>query len=378
MDHRQNNDQDNSEKRNRMKWFPIMIGIAIVLSAVLITGIYNAPVNRLRRQLDLGNKYLEEQQYEQAAVAFRAIIEIDPKCEEAYRGLADAYLAMEDYESAMDILQQGINQTGSEELAAYLEEIKETYARIQEEAAAREREEAEAIAEAEKAREQEELLNRVAIRTINRRFGSETIEAAEVFEENAEGETINVISYSNYPDRVIREEDEMSGAGGAVSKEDYEYYDCEYDAEDRIVKEYCYDGYMANIYEYDSEGRMVKASYASELNGPIEGYTTYEYDADGRLLREASMDSEGDVISESQKEYDAQGRLVRKSSYYGGEIADEETYFWECENDSGEFQTIYLQEYEYLTEWGSMERKLVRETFYDKEGEIIKENLYET
>lgn len=95
-----------------------------------------------------------------------------------------------------------------------------------------------------------------------------------------------------------------------------------------------------------------RASYASELNGPIEGYTTYEYDADGRL--------------------------VRKSSYYGGEIADEETYFWECENDSGEFQTIYLQEYEYLTEWGSMERKLVRETFYDKEGEIIKENLYET
>lgn len=95
-----------------------------------------------------------------------------------------------------------------------------------------------------------------------------------------------------------------------------------------------------------------RASYASELNGSIEGYTAYEYDADGRL--------------------------VRKSSYYGGEIADEETYFWECENDSGEFQTIYLQEYEYLTEWGSMERKLVRETFYDKEGEIIKENLYET
>lgn len=99
-------------------------------------------------------------------------------------------------------------------------------------------------------------------------------------------------------------------------------------------------------------GKRISGNLASVLCIRTEGYTTYEYDADGRL--------------------------VRKSSYYGGEIADEETYFWECENDSGEFQTIYLQEYEYLTEWGSMERKLVRETFYDKEGEIIKENLYET
>lgn len=359
--------------RNNQK-LAIITGVAIIVICtivfVLLTG-RESPTKKVAELLDLGNKYLTEQDYEQAVVVFREVIDIDPRCEEAYRGLADVYVAMGDYESAIDILQQGIVQTNSEELSVYLEEIRETYARMQEEAAAREKEEAEAAAAAEKAREQEELLSRVAIRTINRRFGSSTIEVAEVIEENARGETINVIAYSNYQDRVIREE-----GGGAGGSSDDEYYDCEYDAEGRIVKEYRYDGYMATIYEYDSDGRMVKQAYAPEPDAPIEGYTTYEYDADGKLLRQASMDSGDFVTWEGQYEYDTQGRLVRETVYNGGEISSENTYSWEYKNESGESQTIYLQEYEYLTEWGSMERKLVRETFYGESGEVLMENLY--
>lgn len=367
-------------KENRKKK-AIIAGIIIIVICivvfVLMTG-KNSAIRKVTELLDLGNKYLTEQDYEQAVVSFQKVIEIDPKCEEAYRGLADVYVAMNDYESAIDILQQGAAQTNSEELKAYLEEIREVYARIQEEAAEREKEKAKETAAAEKEREQEELLSRVAIRTINRRFTASTIESAEVFEENVRGDTIKVIAYSNFPNKVIREENEMAGAAGVSDqeREEYEYYDCEYDVDGRIVKEYCYDGYMESIYEYDSDGRMVKVSYASELDGPIEGYTTYEYDANGKLLGEASMDSEGFIIRESQNEYDTQGRLVRHSSYHNGELLSEETYSWECENESGEIQTIYLQEYEYLTEWESLERKLVRETFYDEGGKIIKENLY--
>ena len=365
-------------KENQKKKTVIAVAAVIVISAivfVLIAG-GNSSAKRIAELLDLGNKYLTEQDYEEAVAAFQEAIEIEPKCEEAYLGLADVYIAMDDYESAIDILQQGIEQTGSEELAAYLEEIKEDYARIQEEAAAREREEAETAAEAERAKEQEEMLSRVAIRTINRRFGSSTNEVAEVFEENVRGETINIIYYSNYQDRVIWEEDEMMGAGGTSDEEEDEYYDCEYDADGRIVKEYRYDGYMAVIYEYDSDGRMVKQAYAPDPDAPIEGYTTYEYDTDGKLLRQASMDSEDIVTSESQYEYDTQGRLVRETFYIGDEISNEETYSWEYINESGESKTIYLQEYEYLTEWGSMESKLVRETFYDESGEVLMENLY--
>lgn len=88
------------------------------------------------------------------------------------------------------------------------------------------------------------------------------------------------------------------------------------------------------------------------------------------------MDSGDFVTWEGQYEYDTQGRLVRETFYNGGETSSENTYSWEYKNESGESQTIYLQEYEYLTEWGSMERKLVRETFYGESGEVLMENLY--
>lgn len=117
--------------------------IVICIAVFVFMSGRDSSAKKIAELLDLGNKYLTEQDYEQAVVTYKEIIEIDPKCEEAYRRLADAYVAMDDYESAMDILQQGIAQTGSEELAAYLEEIKEAYALMQEETAL-EKEETEA------------------------------------------------------------------------------------------------------------------------------------------------------------------------------------------------------------------------------------------
>ena len=72
----------------------IMIGAAAVVAVAILVGlgIYNAPANRLNRQLDLGQKYLEEQNYEQAIVAFNQAIEIDDRCLEAYAGGIEAYL----------------------------------------------------------------------------------------------------------------------------------------------------------------------------------------------------------------------------------------------------------------------------------------------
>ena len=43
--------------------------IVLVIALAAGTGVYHMPSNRLQRQLDLGNRYLEEQNYEEA---FRA------------------------------------------------------------------------------------------------------------------------------------------------------------------------------------------------------------------------------------------------------------------------------------------------------------------
>ncbi len=89
----------------------IAIGIVVAIAILIGLGIYNSPVNRLKRQLDLGQKYLEEQNYEQAVIAFNKAIEIDDRCLEAYVGGIEAYLQMGNteeltvfYESALEVV----------------------------------------------------------------------------------------------------------------------------------------------------------------------------------------------------------------------------------------------------------------------------------
>ena len=65
-----------------------------------------------QEQYDLGLRYLEEGNYEEAILAFTAAIEIAPKQAEAYIKTAEAYVALEDYNNAWDILEKGYIATG--------------------------------------------------------------------------------------------------------------------------------------------------------------------------------------------------------------------------------------------------------------------------
>lgn len=69
-----------------------------------------------QEQYDLGVRYLSEGNYEEAILAFTAAIEIDPKVEDSYRSIAEAYLAQDDIDSAIEILRRGYQATGSEQL----------------------------------------------------------------------------------------------------------------------------------------------------------------------------------------------------------------------------------------------------------------------
>ena len=83
--------------KKRILPFLIVAAVALIALAVGI-GIYNTPANRLQRQLELGNRYLEEQQYEEAIVAFEKAISIDDRCLEAYVGGIKAYQGLGDTE----------------------------------------------------------------------------------------------------------------------------------------------------------------------------------------------------------------------------------------------------------------------------------------
>ena len=69
-----------------------MLGIVLLLVAGTITGCGKSVDKQIAEQLDLGNKYLTEADYEQAIVAFNKVIKLDEKNTAGYVGLMEAQL----------------------------------------------------------------------------------------------------------------------------------------------------------------------------------------------------------------------------------------------------------------------------------------------
>ena len=77
-----------------------------------------------QEQYDLGIRYLSEGNYEEAIIAFTAAIQIDPKAKDAYLGMAEAYVSMDDIDQAIETLLWALDEIGEDpELIALLEEL---------------------------------------------------------------------------------------------------------------------------------------------------------------------------------------------------------------------------------------------------------------
>ena len=72
----------------------------------LLAGCQKSAAEQLREQLELGQNYLLEMNYEEAVVAFSKAIELDPKSLEAYEGLTNVYIAQGQYDEAYEVLTQ--------------------------------------------------------------------------------------------------------------------------------------------------------------------------------------------------------------------------------------------------------------------------------
>ena len=76
-------------KKNYMNKKLSKIIINLLLVICLCACVSNA--QKIQKQLEIGNKFLVDLDYEQAILAFNKVIEIDPKNTDAYLGLGDAY-----------------------------------------------------------------------------------------------------------------------------------------------------------------------------------------------------------------------------------------------------------------------------------------------
>ncbi len=108
--------QSGPEKRkmNKKKMLGILAAVVAVLIALAVgLGIYNTPENRLARQLDLGARYLEEQNYAEAVLAFEKAIQIDERCMSAYDNGIQAYLYLDEPENLRTFYEKALEAARS-------------------------------------------------------------------------------------------------------------------------------------------------------------------------------------------------------------------------------------------------------------------------
>lgn len=106
---------------SRSKSQKILDGILVVLlvAVLLLVCLRQTPAARLSRQLELGQRYLNELDYEAAVLHFTNAIRIDDRSEPAYLGRAEAYLGLEEYQLAVDDYTVVIEQLNPESADAY-------------------------------------------------------------------------------------------------------------------------------------------------------------------------------------------------------------------------------------------------------------------
>ncbi|WP_417084271.1 tetratricopeptide repeat protein [Evtepia gabavorous] len=104
-----------------MKKMIVSLAVFLFCAVFLLSGCDKEPT--WQEFYDAGIQASEEENYEEAIVAFEEAIALDASRPEAYAALADVYLAKEDLEQALEVLQRGVEATNDETLKARVEEI---------------------------------------------------------------------------------------------------------------------------------------------------------------------------------------------------------------------------------------------------------------
>ena len=174
----------------KKKIIAAIIGVeAVIIAAAVGFMVYiNSDTAKINRQLELAQRYLLEEDYDQAIAAFETVIEIDPRNEEAYLGIAEVYTAQNDIENAVKILERGSKRTDSAEVGKMLKkqtEEMEQRAQMAQKAAEADAAAAQAAANASQmsAKEQEARTLLEELKNMNPGYASEAQKAR--FEELA-------------------------------------------------------------------------------------------------------------------------------------------------------------------------------------------------
>lgn len=258
-----------------------------------------------QERYDLGIRYLSDGNYEEAIIAFTAAIEIDPMKPDAYLNQANAYIGMNDFDSARDILEKGYDLTKSQMLKDKLDEI-----------------------------ESGTVLDYWGNVRMNSHFDeSGNLQWYHIYEYNGK-QTVSVTTYdpsdvqTAYWDGFLYNDQGLptrwmvyaADDGHVIGYDDYSYdengreissesYSLDGTLNGRFEFTYTEDGKESRVYSYAPDGTasgywenvydgdQLVAMYNYDANGKQWGYTEYRYDENGNLVEMIDYDADGNVQS---------------------------------------------------------------------------------
>lgn len=260
------------DKSRRKGLLFAVIGAALILLAAIIICVivFGDSGKKLQEQLDLGTKYLEEMDYEQAQAAFQAALEIEPKNADAYLGIVEVYIRTNKFESALECAKEGYEVTGDERLREKID----------------------------------------------------MIESGDIFASN--GWRMKMCGYDGDGNLVFWHEYTYNLQGQKESVTKYnaqgvqeQYLELAYDEEGRALISYSFESLEGNlnkcIIEYS--GNNYRETWYEGTSDEIRYYTEVEFDADGKKLKEVSYHTDGSVRQTEVYEYDENGRTIKRQFY---------------------------------------------------------------
>ncbi len=107
----------NKRRRRRRARRKAIIALVFVMAVGLgVLAFFQLPFVRVERAIAAGDKYTKEADYQAAIESYSKALEIDPTSVIAYSNIAGAYVSIGDTQSAKEILREGWQATGEEEL----------------------------------------------------------------------------------------------------------------------------------------------------------------------------------------------------------------------------------------------------------------------
>ena len=325
-----------------------------------------------QEQYDLGIRYLSEGNYEEAILAFTAVIDIDPKnagalsgrgqayvlsgeteenlaaaladfeaalaadetLAEAWLGLADVYIRMGEYDKALEVLRDALEKTGDQRIADKIAEVESGNIT---DSSGNVRRQSTYDADGSLIWYHIYTYDEQGRRTSVTAFdgaGNQTGHVDEAYD--AEGNTIVWCNYYGDTGEPWAVEYEYDEFGNRIRQTSHQYPD-----RPRVLD-------IKNT--YNDAGNLVKVEYYSE--GALAGYNTYEYDSDGNRTKEVDYDNDGNIEFYYLNAYDEAGNTVSRDSYNG-----DGTLNWHLRyirNEAGEY---------------------LGQEMYDAEGNLIRSHM---